>query len=492
MVLPHDIKLQVGADWIDWIMALETHARKIGIWDQIDPYKSQGDDASAAAAVAPSEPTRIRLKHVKGYIRTEFGVVEPDLQLQVQVHKALLDEYRDDKKEYDAFVGREEEIRDWIVSTVDAGIYQAAMLPTAARTQDTHKWQHGKEQTPIREILQRLIKTLDCFQGYLKRQARMDYVAIMREIESPSLDFDVWYARWCRAYVRTIKYGGPPEGSEKKGMNAFVQAVDEAGISPRWSSMMSTLVQDNQQDGDEKEAPKTLPDMVADLLGYRHYTAAVKALSEMDQMDPPSPQKDDEGGGGDEGPQEDQRVSYSCPCEPGSGEHAWAPETCAKLEYAVRGICERDLAQKPSEKEAREIRERLEGDRACAKSCGVWQFINPDGILELPEEPAAQNRLVKLSEVKKWMKDELDILQPSLQEQLQVHTALRLEYQAELAAEKKRTPSHKEHIRQILEWIEVTVAPDIYQEALVEMLSSKGDEDFWMAPLSTRDILRGL
>lgn len=90
------------------------------------------------------------------------------------------------------------------------------------------------------------------------------------------------------------------------------------------------------------------------------------------------------------------------------------------------------------------------------------------------------------------MKDELDILQPSLQEQLQVHTALHLEYQAELAAEKQRRPSHKEHMRQILEWIEVTVAPDIYQAALVEMLSSKGDEDFWMAPLSTRDILRGL
>lgn len=130
--------------------------------------------------------------------------------------------------------------------------------------------------------------------------------------------------------------------------------------------------------------------------------------------------------------------------------------------------------------------------KAYAKSCDVWQFINPDGTLELPEEPAAQNRLVKLNEVKKWMKDELGILQPSLQEQLQVHTALHLEYQAELAAEKQRRPSHKEHMRQILEWIEVTVAPDIYQAALVDMLSSKGDEDFWIAPLSTRDILRGL
>lgn len=365
MVLLHDIKLQVGADWIDWIMALETHARKIGIWDQIDPYKSQGDDTPPA--VAPSEPTRIRLKHVKGYIRTEFGVVEPDLQLQVQVHKALLDEYRDDKREYDAFVRREEEIRDWIVSTVDAGIYQAAMLTTAAKTQNTHKSQHGRgEQTPIREILQRLVKTLDCFQGYLKRQARMDYVAVMREIESPSLDFDVWYARWCRAYVRTVKYGGPPEGSEQKGMKAFVQAVDEAGISPRWSGMMSALVQDNQQDGDEKEAPRTLPDMVADLLGYRHYTAAVKALSEMDQVDPPSPQEDhggDGGNGGNKVPQEEQGASYSCPCEPGPGEHSWAPESCAKLEYAVRGTCERDPAQKPSEKGSKEIRERLEGDR---------------------------------------------------------------------------------------------------------------------------------
>ena len=336
MVLPRNLRLRTAADWADWIMALETHARDRGVWDQIDPARTQKDGSPNA----PTEPTPIKLKDVKEYIRTEFGMPDPDLQLQLRVHDALLKETQDERREYDAFVKRETEIRDWIAATVDTGVYQAALLMTASNTEET------QQLLSIKEILQRLVKRLDCYQGYLKRQAQVEYMAVLEEMQRPNLDIEAWYTRWCKAYARGIKYA-VSDVKDERGMDEFLQAVDRAQLDPTWH--------ESTTDPDSKDkAPTTLPDLVTDLLGYRRYKRTSETLAEFHRLRDCPPEG--ESAVNDQGP-------YFCPCKRGNNKHSWSPETCAILEYAIRGACERRLAYKPSKKQSKEVRERLREDR---------------------------------------------------------------------------------------------------------------------------------